>query len=127
MRTLFLALWAIMLACPSAQSIEIFVKGRKYQSLEAYQASQKPPQSKTDQVKPQEITDAVQHKLYVLSVENGLVNALEAFYQGHGHAKVPLSDLQLQEAIKQAVTQSPGSKILIAGPGKVRVMSLEGR
>ena len=68
------------------------------------------------------------HKLYVLSVENGVVGALQDFYQTWGQADLQtpqsISSGQLQEAIQQAVTTSKDPKLLISEPGKVRIMAL---
>jgi len=69
-----------------------------------------------------------QHKLYVLSVENGVVDALQDFYQPQGQQGFPIgqeiSSEQLQAAIQQAVTASKEPKLLISEPGKVRIMAL---
>ena len=68
------------------------------------------------------------HRLYVLSVENGVVSALEDFYQTRGKSDFQItrniSSEQLQEAIGQAVAMSKDPKLLISEPGKVRIMAL---
>ena len=70
-----------------------------------------------------DLSDAVLHKLYVLSVENGMVSALQDFYQALGQSN-SISPEQVQEAIQQTVTTSKDPKLLISGAGKVRIMSL---
>ncbi|MBF0511872.1 MAG: hypothetical protein HQL13_06050 [Candidatus Omnitrophica bacterium] len=85
---------------------------------------------KTLQVKEARISEATRHKLYVLSVENGVVRALEDFYQMHrgwGHIAQNLPVNQLEGAIQQAVTQSKSPKLLISEPGKLRIMSLNAK
>ena len=68
------------------------------------------------------------HKLSVLSVENGVVGALQDFYktQGPYDFQIPhqISSAQLQKAIQQAVTTSTEPKLLISEPGKMRIMAL---
>ena len=78
---------------------------------------------KTFQLTQKNITDSALHKLYVLSVEDGMVSALRGFYQTWGQPDY-ISPEQLQEAIQQAVATSKGPKLLISGSGKVRIMSL---
>ena len=84
---------------------------------------------KTFQVNQQKIPDNIQHQLYVLSVEDGMVNALKDFYQTWDQADLiqirKISSDQLQEAIQQAVTASKEPKLLISEPGKVRIMALK--
>jgi hypothetical protein len=139
-------------------AIEIYVNGHKYDSLQAYQASKKAvvaptPASlnsqqedyirkeaqqlgidvdlskvKTIQINQQGLSDSTRHKLYVLSVEHGVVGALQGFYQAQGQYDIPIthmiSSVQLQGAIQQAVTASKDPKLLITEPGKMRIMAL---
>jgi hypothetical protein len=83
---------------------------------------------KTFQIGQKKSSDAALHKLYVLSVENGMVGALRDFYQAWGQSDFQMArritSEQLQEAIEQEVTTSKVPKLLIAEPGKVRIMSL---
>ena len=83
---------------------------------------------KTFQVNKKDLPDKLMHRLYVLSVEKGVVNALQDFYKTWGQTDFQLSHIitsqQLQEAIKEAVTASDNTKLLISEPGKVRIMDL---
>lgn len=139
-RTLFLVLWLVFAFGSQARAIEIYVNGHKYGSLEAYKAYQRTmtatPVSlgrplKTLPMGPQDISDATRHQLYVLSVENGMVGALQDFYQAQGQPDFQTphigSSEELQEAIQQAVTASAAPKLLIAQPGKLRIMALTAR
>ena len=163
LRILFLVLWSITFISSSSQgAIEIYADGNKFNSIQAYQTSEKKadaqtsatPSSlnnqqedyirqkakqlgidvdfskiKTFQVGQGDVSDDIRHKLYVLSVENGVVGALQDFYQSRGELDFQLShhisSNQLQEAIKEAVTKSDAPKLLIAEPGKLRIMSLK--
>ena len=131
MRILFLILWIIPLLAPEAHAdIEIYVNGHKYPSFEAYRAAEKLVllKPKPSPVPLKKISDAIQHKLYVLSVENGVVGALRDFYQNGGQSDLQVTRQivpdQLQAAIAQALATSKGPKLLIATPGKVRIMAL---
>ena len=108
-RTLFLVLWVIFGYGPQAQgAIEIYANGHRYDSLQGYLSSKK--------------SDTALHKLYVLSVEKGVIGALQDFSSTPvGHSITPE---QLQGAIQQAVTRSKDPKLLLSRPGKVRIMSL---
>ncbi len=77
---------------------------------------------KTLQVNQEKLSEADLHKLYVLSVENGVVGALRDFYSNPIGRSITVA--QLKEAIAQAVTTSKDPKFLISRPGKVRIMSL---
>ncbi len=126
MRILFLVLWVILGYGPQAQgAIEIYANGHKYDSLQAYLASKKSTEAVTP---PKKISNTALHKLYVLSVEHGMVDALRDFYQTWGQSDFQMtrgiSSEQLPEAIKQAVTTSKDPKLLISGQGKVRIMAL---
>ena len=83
---------------------------------------------KSFQINQKKLTDAALHKLYVLSVENQMVGALRDFYQAWPQSDSRLapgiSSKQLQEAIRQKVATSKAPKLLISGPGKVRIMAL---
>jgi hypothetical protein len=83
---------------------------------------------KTLQIDHKNLSDTSLHKLYVLSVENGMVGALQEFYQTWGQSDLPINSIisseQLQEAIQQAVATSKDPKLLISEPGKVRIMEL---
>ncbi len=81
---------------------------------------------KTFQVKQMKLADTVLHKLCILSVENGVVDALQDFYGSRGRSDFHrmITSSQLQEAIEQAVRTSKEPKLLISGPGKVRIMAL---
>ena len=118
LRILFLVLWVILGFGPKAQgAIEIYVKGHKYASMQEYLSSKKPHAATS----PKRSSDTALHELYVLSVENGVIDALQDFYSTPvGHA---ITLEQLQEAIQQAVTRSKDPKLLISGPGKVRIMA----
>ena len=158
-RTLFLLL-SLLPAVQAWGGIEIYVKGHKYDSMEAYQASKRPvvaavttavpvplnnqqedyirqeaqrmgfkvdlSKIKTFQVGKQD--PKALHQLYVMSVERGMAYALTDFYQSRGqfdfHIPRQIASSQLQGAIQQAVTNSPSPKLLIAEPGKIRIMAL---
>ena len=83
---------------------------------------------KTFQLGPSNISDNTRHRLYVLSIENGVIGALEDFYQGRQQSGLPMPHriflAQLQEAIRKAVTTSKEPKLLISEPGKVRIMAI---
>ena len=119
-RILFLVLWVILVfqALVYAQ-IEIYANGHKYNSLQEYLASKK--SAKTFQGHQKNSFDAALHELYVLSIENGMVDALQDFYGTLANRSI--TPQQLQEAIQQAVTRSKGPKLLISEPGKVRIMT----
>lgn len=163
-RILFLLLWLIpILGGAQAQgaTIEIYVNGHKYDSLQAYLTAKKNAilqnvptpaelndqqeddirkaakklgfnvdfsKVKTFQVDHQNISDTTRHKLYILSVENGVVGALQDFYQTWGQSDIQIprkiTSEQLQEAIQQAVLRSKYPKLLISEPGKMRIMAL---
>jgi len=68
--------------------------------------------------------DTIRHKLDVLSVENGMVSALQDFYtQGTAPGR-SITPEQLQQVIQQALTASKEPKLLISEPGKVSIMTL---
>ena len=133
LRTLFLILWTIPFMASLAEGdIEIYANGHKYNSIQAYVAAKKLAASRpapTPVPLKGNMSDATLHKLYVLSVENGVVGALQDFYQNVGHSDFQIthqiSSDQLQEAIQQAVTTSKDPKLLIAEPGKMRIMGLK--
>lgn len=83
---------------------------------------------KTFQVNHKDLSGKSLHKLYVLSVENGLVGALQGFYSSWGQTDLQIPRLvssgHLQEAIQDAVTTSKDPKLLISEPGKMRIMAL---
>jgi hypothetical protein len=147
-RTLFFIL-SIMFALQyqAYGDIEIYADGHKYDSMEAYQESKSAPvvkssadsgQAKMLKVAKKGISDLTRHKLYVMSIENGIVGVFQDFYHtwvvsGHQMAitfkpKTPVSRrislAQLQDAIAKAVTSTKGPKLLITGPGKLRIMAL---
>ena len=120
MRILFLVLWIILRFGPQAQgAIEIYANGHEYDSLQAYLASKKFTEAVTV-TPPKKLSDTALHKLYVLSVENGVAVALQDFYETRGQSDL-ISLEQLQGAIQQAVTRSKDPKLLISEPGKVRI------
>jgi hypothetical protein len=123
-RILFLGLCVILIASAHAQGpVEIYARGQKYGSLQDYLASKK---SAATQVH-RKLSDADLHRLYVLSIENGMVNALQDFYQAWGNADLKVRRIslgQVQDLIRQAVTSSKSTKLLIVQPGKLRIMSL---
>ena len=130
-RILFLVLWIIPVLSSSSQgAIEIFADGHKYDSLQAYQASEKSSTVQTSAASAEltDLSNITRHQLYVLSVENGVVGALQDFYQSQGVLDFQLSHRisseQLQEVIQQTVTKSTDPKLLISEPGKLRIMSL---
>jgi hypothetical protein len=126
-RILFFLLWVILVfQIPAYSAIEIYVNGHKYDSPQAYLASKRSAVvvgARHAVPVHKDLSDAVLHKLYVLSVENGMVSALQDFYQALGQSN-SISPEQLQEAIQQTVTTSKDPKLLISGAGKVRIMSL---
>jgi len=140
MRILFLVLWVISVFGPQARgaTIEIYANGHKYDSLQAYLTSKKivvgaghaQPLHDSEHARPvhKELSDTALHQLYVLSVEHGIVDSLQDFYQTWGQSDFQvirrISSEQLQQAIQQAVTRSKDPKLLISGPGKVRIMAL---
>ena len=83
---------------------------------------------KTFQVNQESLNDTTRHQLYVLSVENGVVSALQDFYHNRGQYDIQMphriSSAQLQGAIQQAVTRSKDPKLLISEPGKIRIMAI---
>ncbi len=120
MRILFLVLCVFPVLAPQARgAVEIYANGHQYDSLQEYLASKK---SAVAPSPPEKLSDIALHKLYVLSVENGVVGALQDFYSTPVGRSITAE--QLQEAIQQAVTKSKDPKLLISKPGKVRIMSL---
>jgi len=129
-RILFLVLWVIFGYGPQAQgAIEIYANGHKYSSPQEYLASKKPAkivQSHQSGITAKgdpyniNLSNTTLHELYVLSIENGVVGALQDFYGTL--ASRSITPEQLQEAIQQAVTRSKDPKLLISEPGKVRIM-----
>ena len=83
---------------------------------------------KTFQIGRSVLSGQSMHKFYVLSVENGVVGALQDFYQTWGQTNLQLNSIisseELQEAIQEAVASSKDPKFLISEPGKVRIMAL---
>lgn len=140
LRILFLFLWLIpvVLGSPARGEIEIYANGHKYDSLQAYQVSKESAVAHSSQESQNILSDATRHKLYVLSIENGMAGILQDFYETLDqsgpqmvHTLIPgtpvsLSNTpeQLQEAIQQAVTASKDPKLLISQPGKMRIMDL---
>lgn len=132
-RILFLVLWIILVFASRAHAgIEIYANGQKYDSLKAYKLFEKlgvvhipvgRSIPKSYQVGQKNLSDASWHQLYVLSVENGMAGVLRDFYQTWGQSQSIASE-QLQEAIQQVVTSSKSPKLLISGPGKLRIMAL---
>jgi hypothetical protein len=155
MRIMFLALTIFSFLGSPVRALEIYVNGHRYGSVQEYQALKKSmvpsvPLSRQDEnfiviqgekmgirvdlrkVKTIQVnskqTDVALHELYILSVETGVVNALQGFYRNMGPsdfraAPKVLAD-QLQQVIKQAVTTSKNPKLLISRHGKMRIMSL---
>ena len=126
-RILFLLLCIPVLGT-QAQAIEIYVNDHKFDSLQAYTLWKKSAEERSTQtvrVNQKDLSDKAWHKIYVLSVENGVVGALQDFYRSWGQA-IPrkISSEQLQEAIAQAVARSKYPKFIISEPGKVRIMAL---
>jgi len=155
---LFLILGLIPVLGMQAQAgIEIYAYGHKYDSLKAYLSSKNSfaqtsaslnskqeeyvrqaakklgivvdfNKERTFQISPKKIPETARHKLYVLSVENGMVGALREFYPVWGSSDTKLagqiSSQQLQGAIEKEVKISKGPKLLISEPGKVRIMDL---
>jgi hypothetical protein len=83
---------------------------------------------KTLQINQKGLSGESMHKLYVLSVEDGVIGALQDFYQTRGQSNVRVNSIisseELQEAIQQAVATSKDPKFLISEPGRVRIMAL---
>jgi len=83
---------------------------------------------KTFQINKPGLSGKTMHQFYVLSVENGVVGALQDFYQSWGQTNLQLNSIisseELQLAIQQAVATSKDPKFLISEPGKVRIMAL---
>jgi hypothetical protein len=127
-RILFLLLWISPVLGSQAWAIEIYADGHQYNSFQAYQASKKSTKASTPQVNRSGLSDATLHRFYVLSIENGMVGALQDFYQnwGQSYLQMPrrISSDQLQKAIQEAVTTSKDPKLLISTPGKVRIMAM---
>jgi hypothetical protein len=124
-RILFLLLCINLLAPLAYGAIEIYANGHKYDSLQAYLVSKKSAVVKTSQVSRKNLSDSTRHKLYVLSIENGMVSALQDFYMPGTLIGRTITSKQLQGAIQQAVTASQDPKLLISKPGKVRIMALD--
>jgi len=84
---------------------------------------------KTLRIAPSDLSGTTRRQLFVLSVENGVAGALQDFYsnRAQGDVQTPqkISSDQLQEVIQQAVTKSKEPTLLIAQPGKMRIMSLK--
>ena len=126
MKALFLILFLFLgLDAPAQTPVEIYANGHKYDSLQAYEASK----SKTLNVTSNPLSEATMHKLYILSVEKGMVAALQNFYRTFWVGSdftlgERIAPDQMQEAIKKAVTASGSTKLLIAGSGKVRIMTI---
>ena len=129
LRILFLVLWVIPVFNPPAWgAIEIYAHGHKYDSWGAYAASKELAAVPSVKVNQSPLVGADLHQFYVRSVEHGFAGALMDFYQTYGHVDIlkprSISSDQLQDAIKRAVTSSQDPRLLITGPGKVRIMSL---
>ncbi len=128
-RILFLLLWAVLAQGTQARGapIEIYANGHKYASFQSYLES-KNPVAVPPKVSQKGLSDAALHKLYVLSVENGVAGALRDFYETRAQFDLQMahkiSSEQLQEAIAQAVAKSKDPKLLISRQGKVRIMSI---
>jgi hypothetical protein len=125
MRILFFVLWAIPVWGPKAQgAIEIYANGHKYASPQEYLASK----TLAAVPSPKELSDTTRHQLYVLSVENGVVDALQDFYENQGQSGFQvarrITSAQLQQAIEQTVTGSKDPKLLISNPGKMRIVAI---
>jgi len=129
-RILFLGLWSFFVLFPlDGGAVEIYINGHQYASIESYQAAKKAAKEQSPvQVNSHGLSDMVQHQLYVLSFESGMVGALQDFYQTRGQFDLQMTRRidpeQLQAAIEQAVTGSKAPKLLISEPGKVRIMAL---
>jgi hypothetical protein len=125
-KTVFLFLCFVPFLCPQAYgSVEIYAKGHQYDSLQTYLTSKKLALFRAHQ---KGLSDETRHKLYVLSIENGITGVLQDFYQAWDQSRLQtvfrISPDQLQNAIQQAVTASKDPKLLISQPGKVRIMEL---
>ena len=152
-RILFLVLWVVMiLTAPSNAAVEVYINGHKYDSIEAYLASKKTIGVEDDYIKEvagsygikvdlskiktfqiskrdqPKVSDQTMHKLYVMSLENGVVDALKDFYNSRGQFDLTIpyriSPRQLPDVIQRSVTTSNAPKLLISQPGKVRIMDL---
>lgn len=126
MKVLFLILCFFpVVEAPAQTSVEIYANGHKYDSLQAYEASK----DKTLKGTLPALSESTMHKLYILSVEKGMVTALQNFYRtfwagSDFYLEERIAPGQMQEAIKKAVTASQAPKLLIAGSGKVRIMTI---
>ena len=127
LRILFFLLLIPNLQSQAQGAIEIYANGHKYDSIQAYQLSEKPT-IKSSHSKYKGLSDSTLQQLYALSVENGVTGVLQDFYQGWERIETPvvriLSSQQLQKAIQLAVTSSQDPKLLITGRGKMRIMGL---
>ena len=115
------------LAAWAQTPIEIYANGHKYDSLQAYKASEQPVTGHLSKVKPPEITAdflsaATMHELYGLGVEDGVFGALKDFCQASVSQTIAAD--QIEDAIRKAVTASEAPKLLISESGKVRIMTL---
>ena len=129
LRILFFSLCFFQVVLVGAQTnIEIFADGHRYDSFKDYQDSKKHLEVLSKQAKTATMSPATQHRLYVMSVEKGVVGALEDFYEQRSSPAIQLAHRvtldQMQEAIQEAVTSSKGPKLLISQPGKIRIMAL---
>ncbi|MDE2027301.1 MAG: hypothetical protein KGK03_02065 [Candidatus Omnitrophica bacterium] len=141
MRVLFLIISVFLAWAGQARAVEVYVGGHRYDSFQAYRAAQKAVRTALvtaaldeqqeeykNKVKITRFNEAQAHRLYVLGVENGMKEAAQRFFINPGAAGAPaaqhISSEQLQKALEQAMGKSKGPKLLIAGPGKVRVMAL---
>lgn len=107
------------------QSVEIYVRGHKYDSLESYKASKQRFDFADHQWNSWHI-----HTLYLSGVENGLTRALYDFYKPLGVSLLPLASStifksQMQRVIQQAITLSADPKLLIVDGNRLRIMTIK--
>lgn len=146
MKALFLILCLFLGPDAQAQTpVEIYANGHKYDSLQAYKTSEKPVAGNSSKAQSLSITAdflsaATMHELYGLGVEEGVMGALNDFYQAsligldsvHEHTIVlgatvgqTIAADQIEEVIRKAVSASNSPKLLISESGKFRIMSLD--
>jgi tRNA A37 N6-isopentenylltransferase MiaA len=117
-RILLLSFCVLVSTAAAARAdIEIYANGQRYASLQAYIEAREAGE-----------LDPKIHKLFVLGVENGVIEALQDFYQSRTQEDlpqirtIPLS--RLQQYLKQTISMSKDPKLVIAQPGKVRILTL---
>jgi len=109
----------------NAFALEIYVNGQKFDSFEAYKAS-KNAQLKKILLNHHDLPPG-SHQLAVIGVEDGVVGALKNFYVPQNQIGEAINrtirPADLEDVLAQAVGGSDIPKLLIASPGKLRILA----